>query len=101
MQKFHCCKFLSTLSSVTKMVIMLVATTVLMPLFSSSASAQTKPVNKTSDPAPVTLKVQQLADHLQAPTDIAFPGNGDVWITEQTGKIRVIKNGKLTDAPLT
>ena len=48
----------------------------------------------------IILKAQQVAGNLQAPTDIAFPGNGDIWITEQTGKIRVIKNGKLSNVPL-
>ncbi|MEO6630235.1 MAG: PQQ-dependent sugar dehydrogenase [Mucilaginibacter sp.] len=49
---------------------------------------------------PITVKVQQLVDGLEAPTALAFPGNGDVWVLEQKGKIRVIKNGKLTDDPL-
>ncbi|MFP5081319.1 PQQ-dependent sugar dehydrogenase [Pedobacter sp. JCM 36344] len=52
------------------------------------------------DPAAITLKVQSVAANLQAPTAMAFPGNGRVWITEQTGKIRVMKNGKLSEVPL-
>jgi glucose/arabinose dehydrogenase len=52
------------------------------------------------DPAVITLKVQKLAGDLQAPTAMAFPGNGSIWITEQTGKIRILKNGKLSDVPL-
>jgi glucose/arabinose dehydrogenase len=51
-------------------------------------------------PLAITLKVQQIAGNLQGPTAIVFPGNGDAWVTEQAGKIRVIKNGKLSDAPL-
>jgi glucose/arabinose dehydrogenase len=52
------------------------------------------------DPAVITLKVQPVISNLQAPTAMAFPGNGTIWIAEQTGKIRVFKNGKLSDVPL-
>lgn len=57
-------------------------------------------VKKIDDPAPIILKAQTVADNLWAPTAMAFPGNGDIWITEQTGKIRVVKNGKLSDSPI-
>jgi glucose/arabinose dehydrogenase len=53
-----------------------------------------------ADPAVITLKVQSVVTNLQAPTAMAFPGNGSILITEQTGKIRVMKNGKLSDIPL-
>lgn len=56
-----------------------------------------KTVKNMEDPAPITVSAQQVATNLEAPTAMAFPGNGDVWVTEQTGKIRLIKNGKLTD----
>jgi glucose/arabinose dehydrogenase len=52
------------------------------------------------DPAVITLKVQPVISNLQAPTAMAFPGNGTIWIAEQTGKIRLFKNGKLSDVPL-
>jgi glucose/arabinose dehydrogenase len=52
------------------------------------------------DPAVITLDAKRLVTDLQAPTAMAFPGNGSVWITEQTGKIRILKNGKLNSAPL-
>ena len=48
----------------------------------------------------ITLNVQQVAGNLEALTDIAFPGNGDIWVTEQKGQVRVIRKGKLLDAPL-
>lgn len=64
-------------------------------LFSSYAIRK---INPAKDPAPITLKVRQVADNLQAPTAMAFPGNGDIWVTEQTGKIRLIRNGKLSPA---
>jgi len=56
----------------------------------------TKTPVPAKDPATLTLKVKQIEGNLQAPTAMVFPGNGTIWITEQTGKIRVIKNGKLT-----
>ena len=46
-------------------------------------------------PVAISLKVSQIAGNLQAPTAMAFPGNGDIWVTEQTGKIRLIRKGKL------
>ncbi len=53
-----------------------------------------------SDSAGISLNVQSLTDSLDAPTALAFPGNGDIWVTEQKGQIRVLKNGKLSEAPL-
>ncbi|MEJ7559834.1 MAG: PQQ-dependent sugar dehydrogenase [Pedobacter sp.] len=52
---------------------------------------------KISTPSDIVLNTQQLAATLQAPTAMAFPSPNEIWITEQTGKIRVIKNGKLID----
>ena len=49
------------------------------------------------DPPAITLKVQSVVTNLQAPTAMAFPGNGSIWILEQTGKIRLLKNGKLSE----
>jgi glucose/arabinose dehydrogenase len=54
---------------------------------------------KTDSPASITVKALQIADGIQAPVALAFPGNGDVWIAEQTGKIKVVKNGKLSNEP--
>lgn len=49
---------------------------------------------------PLTLNTQLVASDLQGPIDIAFPGNGDVLIAEQIGKIRLVKNGVLTAQPV-
>ncbi|MXV52924.1 glucose dehydrogenase [Pedobacter sp. HMF7647] len=59
-----------------------------------------KPAEPGSGLPAITLKVLQLTNNLEAPTDMAFPGNGDIWILEQKGQIRVIRNGKLIDAPI-
>jgi glucose/arabinose dehydrogenase len=48
----------------------------------------------------LTLKAQQVVDGLQAPLDMSFLSNGDILVAEQAGKIRLVKDGKLTDAPL-
>lgn len=85
--------FLSKSSSLYSNVLLLLGTGSLVCMFTCCVYSQ-------GSPSSLTLKVQQVGANLQAPTDIAFPGNGDIWITEQTGKIRVIKNGKLSDAPL-
>ncbi|WPV02942.1 PQQ-dependent sugar dehydrogenase [Mucilaginibacter sp. cycad4] len=53
-----------------------------------------------AEPPLITVKVQQVSSNLQSPTALTFPGNGDIWVTEQPGKIRVVKNGKLLDEPL-
>ena len=61
-----------------------------------------KPKGTNTDlPAPtLTLNASQVVADLQSPLDMAFPGNGDILVAEQTGKIRLIKGGKLLDAPL-
>jgi glucose/arabinose dehydrogenase len=69
-------------------------------LFSSWVVLNNKRTVKRDDAAPITLKVQELMGSLEAPTALAFPGNGDIWLTVQKGQIRVIKNGKMTEAPL-
>lgn len=67
-----------------------------LALFPAGVFAQTK----KAAPLPIKLKIQAVAENLQAPTAMVFLKNGDAWITEQTGKIRVMKNGKLTDEVL-
>lgn len=66
-------------------------------IFSTSVFAQAKPAKKTTDPLPITVKIQKVAANVEAPTAMAFLGNGDAWLTEQTGKIRVMRNGAVTD----
>lgn len=66
-------------------------------LFSSYLNKKNNPVK---GPAPIILKVKQVAGNIQAPTALAFPGSGEVWVTEQTGKIRSIKNGKLSNVAI-
>lgn len=49
---------------------------------------------------PLTLNAKEVVTGLQAPLDMAFPGNGDMLVAEQAGKIRLVKNGKLVETPL-
>jgi glucose/arabinose dehydrogenase len=56
--------------------------------------------DKTKLQPTINLKAKVLASGLQAPTAMAFPGDNEIWVAEQAGKIRVIKDGKLFDAPL-
>lgn len=53
-----------------------------------------------AEPPVITLKVQKISGGLIAPTALAFPSAGEIWVTEQTGKVRSIKNGKLSDAAI-
>jgi glucose/arabinose dehydrogenase len=52
---------------------------------------------KNNDPAVITINSVKVTDGIQAPTSMAFPETNKAWVTEQTGKIRLIKDGKLTD----
>ncbi len=98
MKKLNRNKSLAKLSSVCRPVIMLFGISLYM--FSFKVFCQTKPGDKSDELSPITVKVQQVAGNLEAITSIAFPGNGEIWVTEQKGKIRVIKDGKLSDVPL-
>ncbi len=48
----------------------------------------------------VTVRVDTLADDLEVPWSIAFLPNGDLLFTEREGNIRVIRNGKLLEDPI-
>lgn len=66
-------------------------------IFLPSIFAQSRPAMKTAGPLPITVRIQKVAANVQAPTALVFTGSGDGWLTEQSGKIRVIRNGALTD----
>ena len=82
MRKLPRNKFLSKLSSVRTYIVIIFGVGIMMPLSQSYVFAQTKPINENSNPTPIILKVQQVADNLETLTDIVFPGNGDIWVTE-------------------
>jgi len=62
-----------------------------------SANAENK--QKANLPT-ITLKVQKITDTLEALTDMVFPAKGEMWVTEQRGRIWPIKNGVLGKAPI-
>ncbi len=93
-------KFFSKFLPVRGFAVIVFGLGISMCLFPSYILHKARPVKEYDDPSLITLNVQQIADNLHAPTAIAFPGNGAIWITEQSGKIRVVENGKLNDDPL-
>lgn len=55
------------------------------------------------DPAPegaVAVNVETLADGLANPWGLAFLPNGDILVTEREGRLRIIRDGALVDAPV-
>ncbi|MDN3583055.1 PQQ-dependent sugar dehydrogenase [Mucilaginibacter flavus] len=80
--------------------LVLAALGVTMFVCSSYSFPKLKQAKANADPAPITVKVQLITDKLEAPTAIIFPGNGDTWVLEQKGQIRIVRNGKLLDGPL-
>lgn len=79
---------------------LLLGSGLIVSLFSSYTLHKNDPVKKNADAPPMTLHVQAVAAGLEGPTALAFPGKDVVWVLEQKGLIRVIKNGKLTETPL-
>jgi len=74
-----------------------------MALMASSYTtvcAQVKKIKTGVAPSAISLGVRAVANTLQAPTSMVFPSNDEIWIAEQTGKIRVVKQGKLTADPV-
>ncbi len=69
-------------------------------LLFSSVSCTTNTSQNRQDSALISLNVQKIGDDFEALTNVAFPGNGDMWVLEQAGKIWIIRNGKRLDAPL-
>lgn len=48
----------------------------------------------------LALNVETVADGLVNPWGLAFLPNGDMLVTEREGRLRVIRNGALVDAPV-
>jgi glucose/arabinose dehydrogenase len=53
-------------------------------------------INK-DEAATITINSTKIVEGLQAPTALVFPTANTGWVAEQTGKIRLIRDGKLTD----
>ncbi|MFD2866729.1 PQQ-dependent sugar dehydrogenase [Mucilaginibacter antarcticus] len=60
-----------------------------------------KPVTPADETAPaLNFSAQAVVNGLQSPVDMAFLGNGDMLIAEQSGKVRLVRNGKLQAQPV-
>ena len=71
----------------------------------SNSNKRTSDTNTTANDttkvkADMTLGLAKAIDNMEALTDMVFPDNGDIWVTEQTGKIWAIKNGAKGNEPL-
>ncbi len=57
---------------------------------------------KETSPTPIKLRFQKFASELTSPIDLVFAndGSGKVWVSEQTGTIRSITNGKPSLLPM-
>lgn len=93
-------KFIFKPSAVQASPLIVLSLGITLVLFSAYTYSLPSPPQKNAIPQLLNFKVRKIADSLEAVTDMVFPGNGDVWITEQAGKILVLKNGKLSDVPL-
>jgi glucose/arabinose dehydrogenase len=69
----------------------------------SSSAATTSPsaAEGPFDPAGVRLEIEIVADGLAQPVDVAVVADdgGRIFVVEQAGRIRVIQDGELVDAP--
>jgi glucose/arabinose dehydrogenase len=57
-------------------------------------------VTQTSEIKSDDYKIEVFAENLTVPWSIAWTDNNRMLVNERTGKIRIIQNGKLQDAPL-
>lgn len=51
-------------------------------------------------PGASKIKVEEVANGLEAPWGMAFLPNGELLVTERSGRIRVVKNGQLQPTPI-
>jgi glucose/arabinose dehydrogenase len=49
------------------------------------------------EPTAIIINSAKIVEGIQAPTALVFPTPNIGWVAEQTGKIRLIRDGKLTD----
>jgi glucose/arabinose dehydrogenase len=56
------------------------------------------PADETAPP--LTFNARQVVSNLQSPVDMAFLGDGNMLVAEQSGKIRLVRNGKLQEQPV-
>lgn len=47
----------------------------------------------------VRLRLEQIADGIAHPTDLAFTPDGRLFVAEREGRVRVVRDGRLVDEP--
>ncbi|WP_341346867.1 PQQ-dependent sugar dehydrogenase [Paenibacillus sp. FSL H3-0469] len=107
----------SKIRLLSRAILLRVTLVLLMTLLSACSSAAQEdklqgngeegrpPANAQPDEAPgaspgFPYTAETLASGLEVPWEMAFAPDGRIFITERTGSLRVIENGKLRDAPL-
>lgn len=68
-----------------------------VPEFSPAVEGQTRAPESASD---VTLRAEPLAEGLEHPWGIAETPDGAVLVTERPGRLRVVRDGALIEAPV-
>ncbi len=62
-------------------------------------SPSNSPEDHVGSTTHMNIKLQLVASGLQAPLYVAFPGNGNMLAVEQTGVIKLFKNGTVSSTP--
>lgn len=74
---------------------------IMLAILAGSLPGEAQTTSKKSAPLPtLNVRVQPVAENVQAPTVIVFPDNNNLWIAEQTGKIKLYTEGKPAEAPI-
>lgn len=86
--------------NVIAVVLVFVSLTCAAVLCSSYVAPKKKVIKKEPGLPTITLKAQKITDTLVALTDMAFPEKGEMWVCEQAGIIKSIKNGQMNPVPV-
>lgn len=87
-------------SKVRAFTVLIIGLTISTFIFSSYITHTNNEGLKEAVPPLITLKVEKIDDNLEALTDMAFPENGVMWVTQQNGKIFAIENDKVNPTPI-
>ncbi len=83
-------------------ILILTAITVSLPgiiIFSGCITSQPPKLAKTADGLSVNMDIEVVVKGLDTPWAIDFAADGRIFITERSGRVRIIKNGQLLDEP--
>lgn len=83
----------------TRIIRTFMQTTVILGLITVSSMAWSAPESWQSDKA--SFRLETVASGLEHPWSIAFLPDGRQLVTERAGRLRVIQNGSLQEAPVT